>query len=131
MIRSPRDQGPYTPYLSVHLPGEHLLDSVVFIKYQSIPILTIPSPGDSRDSHIFTAWEVGFSLNFLCPGGRGFESEKFSTGFQRKMQELLDLFRRNCRQLVFLCCFRSIFAKTVDVYCICNNRDHFSSIRSF
>ena len=41
------------------------------------------------------------------------------------MQELLDLLQRNWRQnekQVFLCCFTSISAKTVDVYCIFNNR---------
>ena len=40
------------------------------------------------------------------------------------MQELLDMFQRNRRQLekqVFLCCFISI-VKTVDVYFIFNNR---------
>ena len=45
--------------------------------YQSIPSLTIP-PATPGDSHVLTAREVGFSPNFLCPGGRGFESEKLS-----------------------------------------------------
>ena len=41
------------------------------------------------------------------------------------MQELPDLFQRNRKHLekqVFLCCFISIFAKTVDVFCIFNNK---------
>ena len=92
------------------------------ITYQSIPSLTIPL-GNPGDSHIATARGVGFSPNFICPGegGRGFEIEKFSTVLKGKMQELLNLFQRNWRQLekqVFLCCFIPIFAKTVDVFCI-------------
>ena len=50
-----------------------------------------------------------------CPGDRGFKSEIFYSS-ERKMQELFYLFQRNRRQLekqVFLCCFISIFAKTV------------------
>ena len=51
---------------------------------------------------------VGFSPNHLCPGGWGFQLEKWFYSFERKMQELLDLFQRNWRQLekhVFLCYF--------------------------
>ena len=49
-----------------------------------------------------------------------------------KMQEFLDLFQtyqRNQRQLEkqMLCCFISMFAKTVDVYYIFGNIDHFRS----
>ena len=36
---------------------------------------------------------------FNCPGGRGFELEKIFFSFKRKMQELLELFQRNWRQL--------------------------------
>ena len=49
------------------------------------------------------------------------------------MQEFLDLFQRNWRQLekqVFLCCFISFFAKPVDVHCIFNNIDYFRPFRS-
>ena len=47
--------------------------------YRSIPSLTIPR-ATPRDSHVPTTRGVGFSPNFLfAPGGRGFESEKFST----------------------------------------------------
>ena len=51
--------------------------------YQSIPSLTTPraTPGDS---HVPTAREVRFSPNFLCPGYRGFESEKFFTVLKEK-----------------------------------------------
>ena len=81
--------------------------------YQSIPSLTI-TPGDPR----------GFARSH-CQGGRDFESEKFSS-FQRQVKELLDLFQRTWGQLekqVFLCCFMSTFAKTLDFYCIFDNID--------
>ena len=97
--------------------------------YQSIPSLTIP-PGDPRGFARSPCPGVGCSPNLLCPGGRGFELEKFFHSLERKMQELLDLFQRNWRQFekqVFFCCFILIFAKTVDVYCIFNNLDHFPS----
>ena len=90
------------------------------IMYQSIPSLTI-TPGDPR----------GFARSH-CLGGRDFESEKLSTVF--KVQELLDLFQRNWRQLekqVSLCCFMSTFTKTVDVYCIFDNIDHFGHLDHF
>ena len=44
------------------------------------------------------------------------------------MKELLVMLKGNQRQLeknVFLCCFISVFEKTVDVYCIFNNIGHF------
>ena len=89
------------------------------IMYQSIPSLTI-TPDDPR----------GFACSH-CLGVQDFESEKFSTVFQRQVQELLDLFQRNWRQQVFLCCFMSTFAKTVDVYCIFDNVDHFGHLDHF
>ena len=50
------------------------------------------------------------------------------------MQEFLDLFQRDWRQLekqVFLCCFTSFFfANPVDVHCIFNNIYHFRPFRS-
>ena len=49
------------------------------IDYVSVNSKPDHSPGDSRDSHGLTALGVGFSKNFLCPGGHGFESKKFST----------------------------------------------------
>ena len=48
------------------------------VMYQSIPSLTIPL-ATPVDSHVPTARAVGFSPNFLCPGGLGTESWKFST----------------------------------------------------
>ena len=64
------------------------------------------------------------------PGGEGwgFKLEEFFYSSERKMQELLNLFHRNWRQLekqVFLCCSITSFAKTLDVYCIFNNTYHF------
>ena len=89
------------------------------IMYQSIPSLTI-TPDDPRGfarSHCLGVWirEIFYS-------------------FQRQVQELLDLFQRNWRQLekqVFLCCFMSTFAKPVDVYCIFDNIDHFGHLDHF
>ena len=96
--------------------------------YQSIPSLTIPrvTPGDS---HVFTAPGVGFSHNFLCLGGWDFELEKFATvlkenaGTSQFISEKPEQFEKQ----VFLCCLISFFAKTVYVYCIFNNMDHFRS----
>ena len=54
------------------------------------------------------------------PGGSGFRIREIFDSFERKMQELLELFQRHRRQLekqVFLSCVISIFAKTVDVCC--------------
>ena len=46
--------------------------------YQSIPSLTTTAPGATPgDSHGFTITGVGFPPNFLCPGGRSLELEKF------------------------------------------------------
>ena len=113
---------------------KHYEDSTIFswLMHQSIPSLTIPraTPGDSQ---VPTArGGVGFSPNFLCPGGSGFWIREIFYSSERKMQQLFDLFQRNRRQLekqVFLCCFISIFAKIVDVYCIFNNIDRFRSFR--
>ena len=94
--------------------------------YQSVPSLTIPPAAPRRftRSHCPGGWVFA---QLSLPRGRGFELEKFST----VLKELLDLFQRNRRQLekqVFLCCFISIFAKTVDVYCIFGNKDRFDKI---
>ena len=80
--------------------------------YQSIPSLTIP-PGNPGDSHVPTApGGVGFSPNFLCPGDGSLNERQFG----KKMEEFLDSFQRNRRQLekqVLWWCFISIFTKTV------------------
>ena len=61
-------------------------------------------------SHCSEGWVFA---QLSLPGGGGFELEKF----ERKMQELLDLFQRNgagrgsLKGRDFLCCFISIFAK--------------------
>ena len=96
------------------------------VMYQSIPSLTIP-PGDPR----------GFGRSH-CPGGQVFaqfslpELDKFFYSFGRKMQEHLHLFRRQLEKQVFLCCFTSIFAKTVDASLITSTIfGHFSHFDKF
>ena len=89
------------------------------LMYQSIPSLDDPR---------------GFAHSH-CPGGSSFRPTFFARGvgflnetFSTVWKELLDLFQRNWRQLEkqeFWCCLISIFAKTVDLYCIFNNIDHF------
>ena len=67
-------------------------------------------------------------------GGGGILNQTNFYSFQRQVQELLDLFQRNWRQFekqVFLCFFMSPFAKTVDVYCIFHNIDHFGHLGHF
>ena len=64
----------------------------MFVMYQSIPSLTIPG-ATARDSHVLTTRGVGFSPNFLCPGGRGFELEKLSA-----------VLKENCKN--FSICFK-------------------------
>ena len=88
------------------------------IMYQSVPSLTIPlaTPGIRRFS---ITGGSGFRPTFFARGVGVLNLEKFST-----VLKFLDLFQRNRRQLekqVFLCFFISIFAKTVDIYCIFNN----------
>ena len=80
--------------------------------YQSIPSLTIPPPERPPGNRTFS-----------LPGRSGFRPTFFGVlnkrkflqySFERKMQEFLDLFRRNRRQLekqVLSCCIESIFAK--------------------
>ena len=104
--------------------------------YQSIPSLTILPPGDPWGfAHSHCPSGRVFSQLFLCPWGQDFESDKLFTVLKEIChQELLDLIQRNWRELekhVFLCCFIPMFAKTVDVYCICNNIDHFWPFQSF
>ena len=60
----------------------------VALMYQSIPSLSIPpSPSPPVDPRGFARSHcpgVGFSPNFLCPGDRGFEFEKFPTILKEK-----------------------------------------------
>ena len=99
--------------LETHLTGILKFSNYVSVNSKPDHPLRV-TPGNSQ---VVTASGVGFSPIFLCPRGWGFELGKFPTVL-KKMQELLDLFQRNQGQLekqVFLCCFISIFAKTVDV----------------
>ena len=98
----------------------------IYGMYQSIISLTIPLP-------LGRLPEIGmFSLpRGLGEGGRGVELDKISYCFEKKMQELLDLFQRNWSNLKSRCCFMSIFAKTVDVNCIISNIDQLWPFRSF
>ena len=100
------------------------------LMYQSIPSLTIPHGRPPR-SHC--PGGSGFRSTLLA-GGSGFRIREISYSFERKLREFLDLFQRNRKQLeklVFLYCLISIFAKTVDVYCIFDNIYHFRPFWSF
>ena len=55
------------------------------------------------DSHISTAREVGFLPNFVCPGGRGFESEKFSTVLKERCRNFSICFRETGGSLKSKC----------------------------
>ena len=93
------------------------------IMYQSIPSLTITSD-DPR----------GFAHSHYL-GVRDFESEKFSTVFKDKCRNFSICFKETGGSLksryLFLCCFMSTFAKTVDVCCIFDNVDHFGHLDHF
>ena len=88
--------------------------------YQPIPSLTIPLPDDPRGfARSHCPGSRGFAQLSL-PGWSGFRIGEIFYSFEGKLQEILDLFQRNRRQLekqVFYC-FMSIFAETADVYCI-------------
>ena len=62
-----------------------------------------PLPGDPADSHVLTAWGVGFSPKFLCPGGRGFELEKFSTVLNEKCKNFSICFKETGGSLKSRC----------------------------
>ena len=66
-------QGPIPNKIDQNFFLEHLMYTNTLI-----PSLTIPPRATPRDSHVLIARAVGFSSNFLCPGARGFELEKFS-----------------------------------------------------
>ena len=104
--------------------------------YQSVPSLTILPPGNPQGfAHSHCPRGRVFSSLFLCPWGQDSELEKLFTVLKEVChQELLDLIQRNWKELekhVFLCCFIPMFAKTVDVCCICNNIGHFWPFQSF
>ena len=93
-----------------------------------------PSPGRLLGIRTFSLPEGWVFVQLSLPGGSGFWIWEIFYGFEIKMQEFLDFFQRNWRQLekqAFLCCFMSVFAKVVDVYCVFYNIDHFWPFRSF
>ena len=96
---------------------------------QSIPSLTIPpSRATPGDSHVLTAQGVGFLPNNLCPGGRGFELEKFSTVLKEKCRNFSICFKETGGILQSRCsCAASyqFLQKTVNVHCIFTKIDHF------
>ena len=89
------------------------------VSVNSKPDHSPPPRATPGDLHVITAPGVGFSPNFLCPGDWGFELEKFPAVLKEKGRNFL------------ICVKVYIFAKTVDVYCIFNNIDHFRPFRSF
>ena len=87
-----------------------------------------PPPGRPPGIRTFSLpGPVRLFAQLSLPGGRGFELllwEKFSIVLKENAGTSRFVLR-NRRQLekqVFLCCFISIFAKTVDDFCIFNNK---------
>ena len=88
-----------------------------------------------KDSHVLTAQGVMFSPNFLFPGDRGSESEKFSTVLKEKCRNFsVCPYWRQLEKQVFLYNFITIFAKqkmsTVSLitYTIFGHFGHFDKI---
>ena len=116
----------------IHEFAYSLFIGLRLVMYQSIPSLTIP-PFDPRGFALSHYLEGRVFAQLSLPGGLGFKIREIFCSFDRAMQEFLDLFQRNWRQLekqAFVCCFKSIFVKVVDVCCTFNNIDHFRSFRS-
>ena len=86
--------------------------------YQSIPSLTIPPPRRSTGIRTFSFPGGRVFAQLSLPGGSRFWIREIFYSFERKMQELLDLLGMQLekQKQVFLCCFISIFAITVDDY---------------
>ena len=96
----------------------------------------------SRDSKSLCEREVTFAPGKSLPRGSSLSRvhvnrplEKSPTVWKEKCRKFsIYLFQRDRGQLeksVFLCCFMSIFAKTLDVYCIFNNETIFSHYGHF
>ena len=66
-------------------------------------ILTIPR-ATAGDSHVLTAPGVGFSHNFLWPGGWGFELKKFRTVLKEKCRNFSICFKETGISLKSRCC---------------------------
>ena len=76
---------------------------LVGVVHQSVPSLTIP-PRRPPGIHTFSPHGgVWFSPNFLCPGGRGFELEKFSTVLKEKCRNFSICFRESGGSLKSRC----------------------------
>ena len=108
------------PSLRQLTDSHYLFNTYVSVSYKP----DHPPRATPGDSHVFTASGVGFLPNFLCPGGRGFELEKFPTVLKEKCRNFLKKPEQFEKQVLF---HNNTSAKTVDVYCIFNNRP-FSAI---
>ena len=72
------------------------------LMYQSIPSLPIPL-GDPQGFAHSHCPGVGFSRNFLCSGGRGFELQKFSTVLKEKCKNSSICFKESGGSLKDMC----------------------------
>ena len=119
-----------TSFLVTWLPNLHIFGA--YVSVHSKP--DYPPRATPGDSHVLTAQGGSGFRSTLLAGGSGFRIREISCSFERKLREFLDLFQRNRKQLekqVFLYCLISIFAKTVDDYCIFDNIYHFRPFWSF
>ena len=71
-----RNLGPVLNYVSVNSKPDYLP--------------TRATPGDLQ---VLTVRGVGFSPSFLCPGGQGYELEKFSTVLKEKCKNFSICFK--------------------------------------
>ena len=111
-------------------------ESLEFLAHQILTGRTNMHAGTCRlnneDSHVLTARGVRSSPNFLCPGARGFEFEKFSTVLNRNFSICFKETGGSLKSR-YSCAvsYHFFFAKPVDVHCIFNNIDHFRPFRPF
>ena len=99
-----------------------------------LPVNSKPDhpPGDPGDPHVFTALAgIGFSPSLLCPEGSGFELEKFPAVLKEKCRNFSICFKETGPVWKAGVVSYQFFAKTIDVYCILINIDHFRPFRSF
>ena len=113
----------------------HLLgcDTDVSVNSKSDHPPGIPRASPAIRTFSLPVW-VSVSRNFLCPGDPAFELEKFTTVLKENCENFSICFKEiggGFLRQVFLCCFISIFAKTVDLCCIFNNMNYFLPFWSF